>query len=571
MNGLTSSKPVIAWGGVRDDWNSGPLDMGWTFVFYGEEFNSIRICSNGFASFTSTSTAYQPFPVPSEAEPYNLLAPQWVDLDPSRGGTIYFYTNADEEVTIISWINIPGYGGGTRQTFQLILSGDGSIKYQYADENPAGRNTCIGIQNGDGTDGLSIHWGNEEGGPIGRAYSIMRSWVRLNPIAEEIDPNDRLDVTMILDATNLIEGLYEADVDIISNDIENPRVTVNVKLMVGEGPGIDVQPESIEFGDILIGDADHQTITLTNISMVDLEIERITIDGDGFSHNHTGGDNFILSPEETRSLIVNFNPDNAQNYNSELTVFSDDAAQPEVAIQLTGQGIAQPPDIYLSYLPDEDPGIYFTEHTISENFDGADDICLVDLDDDGDMDVLGAAAIADDIVWWENDGSENFTRNMVSGNFDGAVSICWKDLDRDGDIDILGAAQDADDITWWENDGNESFTAHTIAGDFDGATSVFTIDLDSDGDIDVLGAAFDADDIIWWENDGHQDFTEHTIEGDFDGASSISAIDLDGDGDIDVLGTANEADDITWWEKNGQNSFSDHTIEGDLDGACSVY
>ncbi|MCF7811230.1 tandem-95 repeat protein, partial [bacterium] len=556
---------------VADDWNSGSLDMGWTFSFYGEEFSSIRICSNGFASFTSASTSYQPFQVPNEAEPYNLLAPQWVDLDPSRGGAIYFYTDADEEMTVISWDNIPGYGGGTRQTFQLIISGDGSIKFQYGDDNNAGRNTSIGIQNGDGTDGLSIHYGSEDAGPDGRAYRIMRSWVRLDPVAAEIDPNDEMDVTVVLDATNLIEGLYEADVNIVSNDIENPRITVNVKLEVGSGPGIDVQPESIDFGDVLIGEAGHQKVTITNISLVDLEIDRIEIDGGGFSHNHTGADNFVLEPEETRCLIVNFNPEDTQNYNSELTIFSDDGEQPEATIQLTGQGITPPPEIYLGYLPDEDPGISFAEHVITENFDGAKDICMVDLDADGDMDMLGAAGVADDIAWWENDGSENFTRRMISGNFDGAVSVCWKDLDRDGDIDILGAAQDADDITWWENDGNQSFTAHTIAGEFDGASSVFTTDVDGDGDIDVLGAAFDADDITWWENDGNESFTEHTIQGDFDGASSVSAIDLDGDGDIDVLGTATEADDITWWENNGDKSFSAHTIQGNFDGACSVY
>jgi hypothetical protein len=399
----------------------------------------------------------------------------------------------------------------------------------------------------------------------------MRSWVRLDPIAGKVDPHDWEDVTVTLDATNLVEGQYEADVHIISNDVENPLITINVKLVVGEGPGINVQPESIEFGDVLVGESSYQTVTISNISTVDLEIERITLDGEGFTHNHQGIDNFTLGAEEIRNLLVTFQPGDAQNYNSTLTIYSNDALQPETAIQLTGQGIIPPPDIYLGYLPEDDPGISFTEHVITTSFDGAEDICKVDVDADGDMDILGAAGIADDIAWWENDGSENFTRQMIFGNFDGAVSISCKDLDRDGDIDILGAAQDADDITWWENDGFQGFTAHIIAGEFDGASSVFTADVDGDGDIDVLGTAFNADDITWWENDGREGFTEHTIQGDFDGASSVSAIDLDGDSDMDILGTATEADDITWWENNGDKSFSVHTIQGDFDGACSVY
>ncbi|MBC8466116.1 hypothetical protein H8D57_03730 [bacterium] len=42
-----------------DDWNSGALDMGWTFEFYGEEFDDLYICSNGWASFSNQSTNYQ--------------------------------------------------------------------------------------------------------------------------------------------------------------------------------------------------------------------------------------------------------------------------------------------------------------------------------------------------------------------------------------------------------------------------------------------------------------------------------------------------------------------------------
>jgi len=143
-----------------------------------------------------------------------------------------------------------------------------------------------------------------------------------------------------------------------------------------------------------------------------------------------------------------------------------------------------------------------------------------------------------------------FTEHTIAGNFDGAVSVYAADIDSDGDMDVLGAACIADDITWWENDGEQDFTEHTIAGDFDGAISVYVADIDSDGDMDVLGAANYAHDITWWKNDGEQDFTEHTIAGDFNSAISVYVADIDSDGDMDVLGAAANADDITWWESN---------------------
>jgi len=49
--------------------------------------------------------------------------------------------------------------------------------------------------------------------------------------------------------------------------------------------------------------------------------------------------------------------------------------------------------------------ITFTEHTIADNFYGAYSMYATDVDGDEDVDVLGAAYLANDITWWENDGS----------------------------------------------------------------------------------------------------------------------------------------------------------------------
>ncbi len=213
----------------------------------------------------------------------------------------------------------------------------------------------------------------------------------------------------------------------------------------------------------------------------------------------------------------------------------------------------------------------FTERIIKGDYNGARSVYATDVDGDGDIDVLGTAYYADDITWWENDGSQNFTERTIKGDYNGANSAYATDVDGDGDIDILGTAEDADDITWWENDGSEVFTEHIIDGTYNGAKSVYAIDVDGDGDIDVLGAAVYADDITWWENDGSENFTEHIIKGNFDGARTVYATDVDGDGDIDILGAASVADDITWWENDGSENFTERTIDGDFDGARVAY
>jgi len=217
----------------------------------------------------------------------------------------------------------------------------------------------------------------------------------------------------------------------------------------------------------------------------------------------------------------------------------------------------------------------FTSHTIDSTFDKARDVYAIDLDDDGDIDVLGASYGDNDIKWWENDGSESFTQHAIDTSFSNANSVYAKDIDNDGDVDVLGMARGDDDVTWWENDGSESFTEHTIDGTFDHAYSVYATDIDNDGDVDVLGSARRDDDVTWWENDGSESFTENTIDGNFDGAETIFAADIGGDGDMDILGASNEDDDIVWWENTATFSFdptwSSANIATSADRAMDVY
>ncbi len=228
---------------------------------------------------------------------------------------------------------------------------------------------------------------------------------------------------------------------------------------------------------------------------------------------------------------------------------------------------------------DNGSGTSWTEHIVDGNFNAARCVYSEDIDGDGYMDILGAARLADDITWWENDNGSgtSWTEHNVDGDFDGAYSVYSADIDGDDDMDVLGAAHVADDITWWENvDGfGTSWAEHTVDGDFAGARSVYSEDIDGDNDMDVLGAANAGNDITWWENVNGlgTSWTEHTVDGNFVGARSVYSEDMDGDGDMDILGAANEADDITWWENvNGLGtSWIEHTVDENFDGARSIY
>jgi hypothetical protein len=147
----------------------------------------------------------------------------------------------------------------------------------------------------------------------------------------------------------------------------------------------------------------------------------------------------------------------------------------------------------------------FLEHTIDNTYYGARSVYAIDLDNDNDVDILSAAQGADDITWWRNDGGSppNFTEYTIDDNFDGAYDVFAIDIDGDGDVDVLGAAYDANEITWWENDGGTvpNFAENVIADNATHVLSVHAIDLDgTDGDVDILSAA-NYNSIMWWKSD----------------------------------------------------------------------
>jgi len=195
-------------------------------------------------------------------------------------------------------------------------------------------------------------------------------------------------------------------------------------------------------------------------------------------------------------------------------------------------------------------GYVFSDRIVIDgDFDEVRDVFAIDVDGDSDIDVLGAAYSANDITWWENDGSENFTKHTIDGDIGTAKSVFAIDIDIDGDIDVVCGVNNGYEFTWYENDGSENFTKHSMGNAYNDSNFIYAIDVDDDSDVDVLGAGYNNNDITWWENDGSENFTGHTIENaTFSRGRSIFAIDLDSDTDIDMLAAASVDDDIAWFQ-----------------------
>ncbi len=213
---------------------------------------------------------------------------------------------------------------------------------------------------------------------------------------------------------------------------------------------------------------------------------------------------------------------------------------------------------------------YFQEHIISTNAVGAKDVYAIDIDGDGDNDVLSASTSDNKVAWYQNDGSGNFTEHSISTNALYAYDVYAMDIDGDGDNDVVSGSYGDNKVAWYANDGAGNFTEYLVASETDDPDAVFAIDLDGDGDSDILSATWDSA-VIWYENNGSQSFSRHVISTNIQWGESVFAIDLDGDGDNDVLSASINDDKIAWYENDGSESFTEHNISTTADGASSVF
>jgi len=121
------------------------IELPFDFVFYGESFDTITICSNGWLA-----PGVQPYfmvtfynnPIPGPNGPWGTIAPFWDDLEPISGsGGIYYQYFAGEGKFVVQWeemqhARIPG----VTNTFQAIIfdpdvhptrTGDSPIEFRY--------------------------------------------------------------------------------------------------------------------------------------------------------------------------------------------------------------------------------------------------------------------------------------------------------------------------------------------------------------------------------------------------------------------------------------------------------
>lgn len=198
-----------------------------------------------------------------------------------------------------------------------------------------------------------------------------------------------------------------------------------------------------------------------------------------------------------------------------------------------------------------------------------------DIDNDGDIDLFAVLKFSESVVWFENlDGLGNFSENQLIADINlgfGIDTVYSVDIDGDNDTDVFYSGPNT--LGWNENlDGLGTFgpQQYTPSGSIDAHSLVFA-DLDTDSDLDLLFIRNST--IIWVENmDGQGTFgPDQVISSDVDDPKSVFAADLDNDGYIDVLSASSDDGKIAWYKNtDGSGNFGSQTVISVMERAVSI-
>jgi hypothetical protein len=135
-----------------------PVALPFTFRYYGQNFGSVSINTNGWVAMGSTtSTDNSNSHIPNADGPPNMIAPFWEDLSPQQpGGHVCYYFNSTQHYFVVEYDSVRQYAPTTaRETFQIVLydpgfyptsTGDGQILFQY--KKVTDPTSCtVGIEN----------------------------------------------------------------------------------------------------------------------------------------------------------------------------------------------------------------------------------------------------------------------------------------------------------------------------------------------------------------------------------------------------------------------------------------
>jgi hypothetical protein len=167
------------------------VSLPFTFTYYGEDYTTLAVCSNGWAALGGAESweyAFWNWSIPFALGPDAMVAPFWDDIDPVQHGGKVLTKDLGDGRFVVEWSRAGVDYDMIDQTFEIVFydpavyptaTGDGEILFQYHEihNTHTEKNfSTVGIENPEQTDGILYSYCNiypDEAAPLASGRAIL--------------------------------------------------------------------------------------------------------------------------------------------------------------------------------------------------------------------------------------------------------------------------------------------------------------------------------------------------------------------------------------------------------------
>lgn len=320
---------------TNDNWQSGPIKVGFKFPFYGKDYDEIYVSSYGGVSMQQMDGRISCMvPTGDCVQGLGYISAYtnsgWMDMGANSKIT-YGHKNGKLYVKFKDVVTPATNGGGETTTisFHMALCPDGSVEVYYDDYNPAGvfgsgghnfvgvsdiaaADPCIFVDANkvqESNDGLDAPYYDIVTGSAIKIVAPAKSMIKsLSSTDGYVGNGESKEIKVTLAANdNLVAGPLTNYLTVITNDPINPSSTVKLTAnIVGDNLKAEaaLDSASVDFGKVFRTSAQQRTVLLSNNGKDALQVAGVSVKNGKFTLAEEMNAAFSVPAGQGKDIVV---------------------------------------------------------------------------------------------------------------------------------------------------------------------------------------------------------------------------------------------------------------------------
>ena len=320
---------------TNDNWQSGPIKVGFKFPFYGKDYDEIYVSSYGGVSMQQMDGRISCMvPTGDCVQGLGYISAYtnsgWMDMGANSKIT-YGHKNGKLYVKFKDVVTPATNGGGETTTisFHMALCPDGSVEVFYDDYNPAGvfgsgghnfvgvsdiaaADPCIFVDANkvqEDNDGLDAPYYDIVTGSAIKIVAPAKSMIKsLSSTDGYVGNGESKEIKVTLAANdNLVAGPLTNYLTVITNDPINPSSTVKLTAnIVGDNLKAEaaLDSASVDFGKVFRTSAQQRTVLLSNNGKDALQVAGVSVKNGKFTLAEDMNAAFSVPAGQGKDIVV---------------------------------------------------------------------------------------------------------------------------------------------------------------------------------------------------------------------------------------------------------------------------